>query len=129
LQSTIEDESHFSTPDCLFTLSKDVDTNPGDDLVVVDPSSASYSAFDSEGVMPGSDFQITSVVKSMQNEPSHSLKSSSFNDTLSINPSKVCIVIEPLVATINNQVETLQRKEIDALALGGIAGNLKPSSF
>ena len=62
-------------------------------------------------------------------QPTGSGKSICFMVPALLNPSKVCIVIEPLVAIINNQVKILQRKGIDALALGGIAGNLKPSSF
>ena len=40
-----------------------------------------------------------------------------------LNPGKVSIVIEPVVAIINNQVEALKNKGIDAVALGRAAGN------
>ena len=62
-------------------------------------------------------------------QPTGSGKSICFMVPALLNPSKVCIVIEALVAIINNQVETLQRKGIDTLALGGIAGNLKTKNY
>ena len=44
-----------------------------------------------------------------------------------LNPGKVCVVVEPLVAIINNQVESLVKKGIDGLALGGAVESKKRS--
>ena len=41
-------------------------------------------------------------------------------------PGKVSLVIEPVVAIIINQVDTLQRKGIKTVALGRAAGNKNP---
>jgi len=38
-----------------------------------------------------------------------------------LSPGKVTLVIEPVVAIIMNQIQLLQSKEIDAVALGSIA--------
>ena len=62
-------------------------------------------------------------------QPTGSGKSLCFIVPALLSPNKVCIVVEPLVAIINNQVDALQRKGIDALALGGAAGNLKSKNY
>ena len=46
-----------------------------------------------------------------------------------LNPGKICLVVEPVVAVITNQVDSLQKKGIDAIALGRAAGNSKSSNF
>ncbi|MCY3928216.1 MAG: DEAD/DEAH box helicase, partial [Acidobacteria bacterium] len=43
-------------------------------------------------------------------QPTGSGKSLCFTVPALLNPRKVCIVIEPVVAIINNQVEALQKK-------------------
>ena len=43
-------------------------------------------------------------------------------------PGKVALVIEPGVAIITNQVDSLQKKGIDAIALGSPAGSTKKSA-
>ena len=62
-------------------------------------------------------------------QPTGSGKSLCFIVPGLLNPSKVCVVIEPLVAIINNQVEALQRKGIDAVALGGAVGNMRSKNY
>lgn len=62
-------------------------------------------------------------------QPTGSGKSLCFIVPALLNPSKFCIVIEPLVAIINNQVEALQRKGIDTVALGGAAGNMRSKNY
>jgi len=56
-------------------------------------------------------------------------KSLCFIVTALLNPSNICVVIEQLVTIINNQVEALQRKGIDAVALGGAAGNMRSKNY
>ena len=43
-------------------------------------------------------------------------------------PGKVALVIEPAVAIITNQVDSLQKKGIDAIALGSSAGSSRKSA-
>lgn len=43
-------------------------------------------------------------------------------------PGKVALVIEPAVAIITNQVDSLQKKGIDAIALGSPAGSTRKSA-
>ena len=62
-------------------------------------------------------------------QPTGSGKSLCFTFPALLNPGKVCIVIEPVVAIINNQVEALQRKGIDVVALGRTAGSKKSPNF
>ena len=45
-------------------------------------------------------------------QPTGSGKSFCFTVPALLNPGKVCIVIEPVVAIINNQVETLQKRAL-----------------
>ena len=62
-------------------------------------------------------------------QPTGSGKSLCFTFPALLNPGKISIVIEPVVAIINNQVEALQNKGIDAVALGRAAGNKKSSNY
>ena len=62
-------------------------------------------------------------------QPTGSGKSLCFTFPALLNPGKVSIVIEPVVAIINNQVEALKNKGIDAVALGRAAGNKKSSNY
>ena len=62
-------------------------------------------------------------------QPTGSVKSLCFTFPALLNPGKVSIVIEPVVAIINNQVEALQKKGIDAVALGRAVGNKKSSNY
>jgi len=54
-------------------------------------------------------------------QPTGSGKSLCFTFSALLNPGKVCIVIEPVEAIINNQVEALLRKGIDVVPLGRTA--------
>jgi len=56
-------------------------------------------------------------------QPTGSGKSVCFTLPALLSPGKVSLVIEPAVAIIINQVETLCCKGIDAIALGNAAGN------
>ena len=62
-------------------------------------------------------------------QPIGSRKSLCFTFPTLLNPGKVSIVIEPVVVIINNQVEALKNKGIDAVASGRVAGNKKSSNF
>lgn len=62
-------------------------------------------------------------------QPTGSGKSLCFTFPALLNPGKVGIVIEPVVAIINNQVEALQKKGIDPVALGWVAGNKKSANY
>ena len=62
-------------------------------------------------------------------QPAGSGKSLCFTVPALLNSRKVCIVIEPVVAIINNQVEALQKKGIDALALGRAAENQRSKNY
>ena len=62
-------------------------------------------------------------------QPTGSGKSLCFTVPALLSPGKVSIVIEPVVAIINNQVEALKNKGIDAVALGRAAGNKKSSNY
>ena len=45
-------------------------------------------------------------------------------------PGKIALVIEPAIAIITNQVDSLQKKGIDAIALGSPASSTrKPANF
>ena len=58
-------------------------------------------------------------------QPTGSGKSVCFVMLALLNPGKICLV----VAVITNQVDSLQKKGIDATALGRAAGNSKSSNF
>ena len=55
-------------------------------------------------------------------QPTGSGKSVCFALPALLSPGKVSLVIEPVVAIISNQIEVLQSKGIDAVALGNAAG-------
>ena len=55
-------------------------------------------------------------------QPTGSGKSVCFALPALLSPGKVSLVIEPAVAIISNQIEVLQSKGIDAVALGNAAG-------
>lgn len=46
-----------------------------------------------------------------------------------LNPGKITLVIEPVVAVITNQVHTLRARGIDAVALGRAAGGNKLTNY
>ena len=46
-----------------------------------------------------------------------------------MNPGKVTLVIEPMVAIINDQIKTLTAKGVDAIALGEPAGKDSKKNF
>ena len=62
-------------------------------------------------------------------QPTGSGKSLCFIVQALLNSSINCVVIEPLVAISNNQVEALRTKGIDAVALGGAAGNMRSKNY
>lgn len=62
-------------------------------------------------------------------QPTGSGKSVCFILPALLSPDKVSLIIEPVVAIIINQVETLQRKGIDAIALGNAAGSKRSANF
>jgi len=62
-------------------------------------------------------------------QPTGSGKSVCFILPSLLSPGKATLVIEPVVAVITNQVETLQKKRVDAIALGRAAGAKKSVNF
>ena len=62
-------------------------------------------------------------------QPTGSGKSACFQLFALPSPGKVCLVIEPVVAVITNQVDSLQHKGIHAVALGRAANNKKSVNF
>ena len=46
-----------------------------------------------------------------------------------LNPGKVTVVIESVVAVITNQIQSLRSKGIDSVALGRAAGSNKLTNF
>ena len=80
-------------------------------------------------------FQISCITAIQQGkdvvlvQPTGSGKSVCFVIPALLNPGKICLVVEPVVAVITNQVDSLQKKGIDAIALGRAAGNSKSSNF
>jgi len=73
-------------------------------------------------------FQVAAI-EALQNgkdcivvQPTGSGKSLCFVASALMNPSKITLVIEPMVAVITNQIENLKAKGIDAFALGSAAG-------
>ena len=80
-------------------------------------------------------FQISCLAAIKQNEdviivqPTGSGKSVYFTLPALLSPGKISLVIEPVVAIIINQVETLQCKGINAVALGRAAGTNKSANF
>ena len=56
-------------------------------------------------------------------QPTGSGKSVCFALPALLSPGKVSLIIELVVAIIKNQIEALQNKGIDAVALGSIAGD------
>lgn len=62
-------------------------------------------------------------------QPTGSGKSVCFTLPALVSSNKVSFIIEPVVAIITNQVETLKSKGIDAVALGRAAGNEKSVNF
>ena len=46
-----------------------------------------------------------------------------------MNPGKITLVIEPMIAVITNQIQNLKLKGIDAFALGGAAGKNSQMNF
>ena len=55
-------------------------------------------------------------------QPTGSGKSLCYIASALMNPGKITLVIEPLIAVITNQIQNLTLKGIDAFALGGAAG-------
>ena len=80
-------------------------------------------------------FQISCLAAVKQDEdviivqPTGSGKSVCFTLLALLSPGKISLVIEPVVAIIINQVETLQCKGIDAVALGRAADTNKSANF
>ena len=62
-------------------------------------------------------------------QPTGSGKSVCFVLPALLSPGKVSLVVEPVVAIIINQVEMLQRKGIDAIALGNAASSKRSANF
>ena len=62
-------------------------------------------------------------------QPTGSGKSVCFVLPALLFPGKVSLVVEPVVAIIINQVEMLQRKGIDAIALGNAASSKRSANF
>ena len=62
-------------------------------------------------------------------QPTGSGKSLCYIASALINPGKITLVIEPVVAVITNQIQNLKSKGIDAFALGRAAGKSKLSNF
>ena len=62
-------------------------------------------------------------------QPTGSGKSTCYTLPALLSSGKVAIVIEPVVAIITNQVDSLTTKGIDAVALGRAAGNSKSRNF
>ena len=80
-------------------------------------------------------FQISCITAIQQGkdvvlvQPTGSGKSLCFIIPALLNPGKISLVVEPVVAIITNQVDTLQKKGVDAVALGNAAGAIKSSNF
>ena len=62
-------------------------------------------------------------------QPTGSGKSLCYVAPALLNPGKVTVVIEPVVAVITNQIQSLRSKGIDSVALGRAAGNSKLANF
>ena len=62
-------------------------------------------------------------------QPTGSGKSLCYTVPALLNPGKITLVIEPVVAIITNQVLSLRAKGIDAVALGRAAGANKLTNF
>ena len=62
-------------------------------------------------------------------QPTGSGKSLCYVAPALLNPGKVTVVIEPVVAVITNQIQSLRSKRIDSVALGRAAGNSKLANF
>ena len=62
-------------------------------------------------------------------QPTGSGKSLCYVESALMNPGKITLVIDPLIAVITNQIQNLKLKEIDAFALGGAAGKKQPNEF
>ena len=62
-------------------------------------------------------------------QPTGSGKSLCYVAPALLNPGKVTLVIEPVVAVITNQIQSLRSKGIDAVALGRAAGSNKLANF
>ena len=62
-------------------------------------------------------------------QPTGSGKSLCYVAPALLNPGKVTVVIEPVVAVITNQIQTLRSKGIDSVALGRAAGSNKLTNF
>jgi len=62
-------------------------------------------------------------------QPTGSGKSVCFTLPALLSPGKISLVIEPVVAIILNQVDALQHKGIDAIALGPAAGSRRSANF
>ena len=73
-------------------------------------------------------FQISAIMAIQQGkdfvfiQPTGSEKSICFALPSLLNPGKISLVVEPVVAVITNQVDALQKKGIDAVVLGPAAG-------
>ena len=78
-------------------------------------------------------FQSISALKEGKDiivvQPTGSGKSTCYTLPALLSSGKVAIVIEPVVAIITNQVDSLTTKGIDAVALGRAAGNSKSRNF
>ena len=73
--------------------------------------------------------QGSDVIDVILVQPTGSGNSLCFTFPALLNPGKVDVTIEPMVAVINNQVEALQQKGIDAVALRWAAGNKKSANY
>lgn len=62
-------------------------------------------------------------------QPTGSGKSLCYTVPALLNPGKITLIVEPVMAIITNQVLSLRSKGIDAVALGRAAGSNKLSNF
>ena len=62
-------------------------------------------------------------------QPTGSGKSLCYIASALMNPGKITLVVEPVVAVITNQIQNLKCKGIDAFALGRAAGKCTSTKF
>ena len=81
------------------------------------------------------EFQLDAIQALQQNndvivvQPTGSGKSLCYTASALLNPGKITLVIEPIVAVITDQVQSLKNKGLDVVALGRAAGADKLTNF
>lgn len=83
-----------------------------------------YKTFQLAAIEALQDSKDTIVV-----QPTGSGKSLCYIASALMNPGKITLVVEPVVAVITNQIQSLKSKGIDAFALGRAAGKSKLANF